>query len=186
MSKTFQEKFSIVQNTLKVAKTRFNKFGGYQFRNTEDIMEAVKPLLLEYNLTLTIDEEMVVLGTTEQRFYKNVIATISDGREKVSVSSFTREDESQKGLTSSQLSGAVGSYGAKMALRGLFLLDDTNDDDATNTHGKEPKQLEKPSLSAQPESPNAEKQEKEVPKPTSFKRSPKTVPTKETGGDDDY
>ena len=78
---------------------------------------------------------MVVLGNSE-RFYKKITATISDGTASVSSTSYTREDEMQKGLTHSQLSGAVGSYGAKMALRGLLLLDDTNDDDATNDHGK--------------------------------------------------
>lgn len=135
---TLNEKLSDIQTQLKVGKNRFNKFGGYNFRSTEDIMEGIKPLL--NGLTLTINESMEVLGEQEfARFYKKVIASISDGKDVISAVSYTREDENQKGLSQAQLSGSVSSYGAKMALRGLFLLDDTPDDDALNTHGKENK-----------------------------------------------
>lgn len=135
---TLNEKLSEIQTQLKVGKPRFNKFGGYHFRSTEDIMEGVKPLLK--GLTLTINESMEALGEMEHtRFYKKVVASISDGKDTISSVSYTREDEGQKGMSQAQLSGSVSSYGAKMALRGLFLLDDTPDDDALNTHGKEDK-----------------------------------------------
>jgi hypothetical protein len=135
---TLNEKLSNIQTQLKVGKPRFNKFGGYHFRSTEDIMEGVKPLLK--GLTLTINESMEVLGEMEfARFYKKVVASISDGKDVINSVSYTREDEGQKGMTQAQLSGSVSSYGAKMALRGLFLLDDTPDDDTLNTHGKEDK-----------------------------------------------
>jgi hypothetical protein len=176
MSKTLQEKLSEIQSTLNCPKTLYNKFGNYAYRSTELILEAVKPLLLQHQLVLTLDEDMKVLGEGNNRFYKKIIASITDGKDTISVSSFTREDESQKGLTQSQLSGAVGSYGAKMALRGLFLLDDTQDDDATNTHGKE----DKPA----PEKPKVVDQKA----PESFKRKPKAVsaakPSEDT--EDDY
>ena len=135
MSLTIYEKLTVIQSELKVGKNLVNKFGGYNFRNTESIFEALKPFLSKHKLHLLLQEDMVVLGNSE-RFYKKITATISDGTASVSSTSYTREDEMQKGLTHSQLSGAVGSYGAKMALRGLLLLDDTNDDDATNDHGK--------------------------------------------------
>lgn len=137
--KTFNQKVAEIQQKIKVGKNRVNKFGGYNYRSTEDILEGIKPLLGD--LTLTINEEMIVLGDhggpgVTARFYKKVVATLSDGENSLSASSMTREDDSQKGMTQAQLSGSVSSYGAKMALRGLALLDDTQDDDATNDHGK--------------------------------------------------
>jgi hypothetical protein len=177
---SLNEKLSQIQTTLNCPKSLLNKFGGYYYRSTESILEAVKPLLLQHKLVLTIDEDMKVLGGDHSpRFYKQIIASITDGKDTISVSSFTREDESQKGLTQSQLSGAVGSYGAKMALRGLFLLDDTQDDDATNTHGKEDKPApEKPKVTAVVDQKA----------PESFKRKPKAVsaakPSEDT--EDDY
>jgi len=178
MSKTLQEKLSEIQSTLNCPKSLYNKFGNYAYRSTELILEAVKPLLLQHKLVLTLNEDMKVLGGEDPRFYKQIIASITDGKDTISVSSFTREDESQKGLTQSQLSGAVGSYGAKMALRGLFLLDDTQDDDATNTHGKE----DKPA----PEKPKAVAVDQKAPE--SFKRKPKAAsaakPSEDT--EDDY
>lgn len=133
---TLQTKLTKIQQTLKVEKGQYNNFGKYSFRSTEDILEGVKPLLGD--LRLTISERMEVLGTNEHsRFYKITTAEISDGKESIQVSSWTREDEKVGGMTHSQLSGSVSSYGTKMALRGLFLIDDTKDADATNTHGKD-------------------------------------------------
>ena len=174
---SLNKRLSEIQKILKVEKSQFNKFGGYNFRSTEDILEGVKPLLGD--LTLKIDEDMVCLGTLEHRFYKKVTATISDGKESIAVTSYTREDDSQKGMSHSQLSGAVGSYGAKMALRGLFLIDDTRDADATNTHGKE----DKPAPTKPVESPA--KDVKAEPAPESFKRKPKTKPEAPKGSEED-
>ena len=45
-------------------------------------------------------------------------------------------DLNQKGMQTSQQFGAASTYGKKYALGNLFLIDDTEDADATNKHGK--------------------------------------------------
>lgn len=125
------EKLAAIQLELKAPKKQYNKFGGYAYRNCEDILEAVKPLL--NGLILTISDEMVLVGN---RVYVKATATISDGSESLFVHAYAREPESRKGMDDSQVTGSASSYARKYALNGLFLIDDTKDADATN----EPKQ----------------------------------------------
>lgn len=134
MSKTFIEKVSNIQATLKAPKSQRNNFGNYNYRNQEDILEAVKPLLKEAGLVLTISDQLEGLGN---RIYIKSTATITDGKDSLSNTAFAREAETQKGMSDSQVSGSASSYARKYALNGLFLIDDTKDDDATNTHGKD-------------------------------------------------
>lgn len=130
------EKLIIVQSTLKAPKNQRNNFGNYNYRSCEDILEAVKPILAGQGLILTITDDMVMLGN---RFYVKATATISDGENSISNSAFAREEETKKGLDSSQITGSTSSYARKYALNGLLCIDDTKDADATNTHGKEEK-----------------------------------------------
>ena len=51
-------------------------------------------------------------------------------------------DLQQKGMQVPQQYGSASSYGKKYALGNLLLIDDTQDADATNTHGKETKTTE--------------------------------------------
>lgn len=131
------EKLIKVQSTLKAPKNQRNNFGNYNYRSCEDILEAVKPLLAENGLVLTISDDMVMLGN---RFYVKATATISDGESSITNSAFAREEETKKGMDSSQITGSASSYARKYALNGLLCIDDTKDADATNTHGKEEKQ----------------------------------------------
>lgn len=117
-----------IQSELKAPKEQFNKFGNYNYRNCEDILEALKPLLKKYNCTLTLTDEVVLIGT---RFYIKALATISDGKEILSTSSYARESEEKKGMDASQITGAASSYARKYALNGLFLIDDNKDVDST-------------------------------------------------------
>lgn len=118
-----------IQNELKAPKSQFNKFGGYKYRNAEDILEAVKPLLFKHKCTLTISDDIVCAG---DRIYVKATAIISNGADSISVSAFAREPESQKGMSESQITGASSSYARKYALNGMFAIDDTKDSDATN------------------------------------------------------
>lgn len=120
-----------IQYGLKAPKNQRNNFGGYNYRSCEDIMEAVKPLLREFNVVLTVSDEMVLVG---DRIYVKATATLSDGEDSISNSAFAREAESKKGMDESQITGAASSYARKYALNGLFCIDDTKDADATNTH----------------------------------------------------
>ncbi|AWZ48432.1 recombinase [Clostridiaceae bacterium 14S0207] len=129
------EKLLKVQSELKAPKSQFNKFGNYAYRNCEDILEAVKPLLQQNKLSLTIADEILLVG---DRYYIKAIATIVDIEtgDKESVSAFAREEENKKGMDASQLTGSTSSYARKYALNGLFCIDDTKDSDTTNTDSK--------------------------------------------------
>lgn len=123
-----------VQNELKAPKNQWNGFGKYNYRNQEDILEAVKPLLLKHGLTMCISDEIVCIG--ERYYIKATVTVYCEGEGRI-VSGFAREEENKKGMDASQLTGATSSYARKYALNGMFLIDDTKDSDATNTHGKE-------------------------------------------------
>ena len=128
-------KLLIVQMALKAPKNQKNTFGNYNYRSCEDIVEAVKPILVENNLLLTISDELVQKG---ERYYikATIIITDTETGKKHEVSGYAREEENKKGMDSMQLTGATSSYARKYALNGMFAIDDTKDSDATNEHGK--------------------------------------------------
>ena len=128
------EKLRAVQSALKAPKGQENKFGGYKYRSCEDILEAVKPLLAQNGLALTISDEVVMVG---ERYYIRATAMLTDGDQVHSVTAQAREPESRKGMDEAQVTGSSSSYARKYALNGLFCIDDTKDPDATNTHGKD-------------------------------------------------
>lgn len=125
-----------VQSKLKSPKSQFSKFGNYAYRNCEDILEALKPLLAEVKAVVNISDEVVLVG---ERYYIKATVKFIDAEtgEFVEASAMAREEESKKGMDSSQLTGSTSSYARKYALNGLFAIDDTKDSDTTNTHGKE-------------------------------------------------
>jgi len=134
---TINEKLSKIQVEFKSKKSRFNSFGKYNFRSAEDILEATKPFLKELGVTITVNEELLTMkpGSCDQPVLKTV-ATISDGKDSISATAIVGVDTEQKGMQMPQRYGAASSYGKKYALGNLFLIDDTQDSDATNTHGK--------------------------------------------------
>lgn len=116
-----------IQHKLKAPKGQFNKFGNYKYRSAEDILEAVKPLLYEQGLLLTLTDDAVMLV---DRHYIKATATITDGKGLlITNTAYAREDESKKGMDGSQITGTSSSYARKYALNGLFLIDDTKDAD---------------------------------------------------------
>ncbi|MCR8690583.1 MULTISPECIES: ERF family protein [Campylobacter] len=130
-----------IQTELKAPKTQFNKFGGYQYRSCEDIVEALKPLQEKYKCVVLLNDELVIIG---DRYYIKATATIVNEKgDKLSVSALAREPENKKGMDESQITGSSSSYARKYALNGLFAIDDTKDADATNTHDKEPSKNQK-------------------------------------------
>jgi len=134
---TINEKLSKIQVEFKSKKSRFNSFGKYNFRSAEDILEATKPFLKELNVSITVNEELLTMkpGSCDQPVLKTV-ATISDGKDSISATAIVGVDTEQKGMQMPQRYGAASSYGKKYALGNLFLIDDTQDSDATNQHGK--------------------------------------------------
>lgn len=137
--KDFVSKVAKIQATLKAPKGQMNKFGNYRYRSCEDILEAVKPLLENSGIILTVSDEVVVFAenSPNPRFYVKAIATLTDGINSVTNTALARESEEKKGMDTAQVTGACSSYARKYALNGLLLIDDTKDADATETHGKE-------------------------------------------------
>ena len=131
-----QEKLMNIQYELKCNKSQYNSFGRYAYRSSEDILEAVKPLLYKYKATLVINDDIVLIG---DRFYVKATSKITDIEtgECVESTAFAREDESQKGMSSAQVTGSVSSYARKYSMNALFAIDDNKDADSINTHNKE-------------------------------------------------
>lgn len=132
MGSELLQKLVDVQGKLKAPKGQYNNFGKYKYRSCEDILEAVKPLLVERGLLLTIKDEVLMVG---ERYYIRAIAAITDGTNSIEAVAFAREEETKKGMDSSQVTGAASSYARKYALNGLFCIDDNKDSDTTN-HGE--------------------------------------------------
>ena len=131
--KELNHKLAQIQTELKVKKSSYNSFGKYYFRKAEDILEAVKPFLLKHNVSVTINENIIC---SEPVPMLQSTAVISDGENQISTTAVVGVDLNQKGMQTSQQFGAASSYGKKYALGNLFLIDDTQDADGSNDHGK--------------------------------------------------
>jgi len=130
---TLNEKLATIQTKFKSKKSRFNSFGKYNFRSAEDILEATKPFLLELGVTVTINEQIISVDPLPMM---QSTASISDGDNAIYANAIVGVDLNQKGMNVPQQFGSASSYAKKYALGNLFLIDDTADSDATNTHGK--------------------------------------------------
>ena len=130
---TLHEKLAYIQQRLNAPKDAYNKAFNYRYRSAESILAAVKPLLNETGLVLTLSDTVEQCGG---RVYIKAAAELSDGKEIKTVTALAREPESKKGSDDSQITGAASSYSRKYALCGLFAIDDNKDADATNTHDK--------------------------------------------------
>ena len=129
---TINQKLATIQTEFKSKKSRFNSFGKYYFRSAEDILEAIKPFLLKYGVTVTVNEKLIVSEPTP---VIKTTATIHDEKGmKISTSSIVGVDLMQKGMQTPQQFGSASSYGKKYALGNLFLIDDTADSDPVNDH----------------------------------------------------
>jgi len=123
--KDLVKKLAEIQKTLNAPKNQRNNFGNYNYRNCEDILQAVKPLLGDY--VLTVWDDIQVIG---DRVYVKATAQISDGKDVINTTAFAREPLSKKGMDESQITGAASSYARKYALNGLLLIDDNKDADS--------------------------------------------------------
>jgi hypothetical protein len=125
-----------IQSELKAPKNQLNNFGGYNYRSCEDILEAVKPLLVKHGCTLTIFDEVKEIGGL---VFIEATASLQKGEEGRSVTAQAGINPERKGMDIAQSFGASSSYARKYALNGLFLIDDNKDPDATNTHDSDTK-----------------------------------------------
>jgi hypothetical protein len=125
--KELNQKLAVIQTKLKAKKSSYNSFGKYHFRKSEDILEAIKPFLIEHGVTVTINEE--IMATDPVPTIKST-ATISDGENSIHATALVGVDLNQKGMQTAQQFGAASTYGKKYALGNLLLIDDTEDADA--------------------------------------------------------
>ncbi len=146
--KELNQKLAVVQTELKAKKSSYNSFGKYYFRKSEDILEAIKPFLIEHGVTVIINEEMIA---TDPVPTMQTTATFSDGENAIHATALVGVDLNQKGMQTAQQFGAASTYGKKYALGNLLLIDDTEDADS----GKKPtgavdkiKQAAKPKITA--------------------------------------
>ena len=137
------EKLLKAQVELKAPKGQYNSFGKYKYRSCEDILEALKPVLDKFKLTLFIKDD--VIEVNGRNYVKAVITLVNIEKpdEFIETSALAREEREKKGMDGSQITGASSSYARKYALNGMFMIDDTKDSDSTNTHGKDKTEQEK-------------------------------------------
>ncbi len=122
-----------IQAKLKAPKGQFNSFGKYHYRSAEDILEAVKKVVNPMGFSIVLTDQMKEIGG---RIYVEATASLFNGELEYSATGFAREEETKKGMDGSQITGSASSYSRKIALNGLFAIDDTKDSDSTNDHGK--------------------------------------------------
>lgn len=123
------EKLLKVQSALKAPKNQYNDFGKYHFRNCEDILESVKPLLIENGLVLILSDNIVTKGEKNYVEASALLVNTEEPVENHKVTAYAREPENKKGMDDSQLTGTASSYARKYALNGLFDIDDAKDPD---------------------------------------------------------
>ena len=145
--KELNQKLAQIQTELKTKKSSYNSFGKYYFRKAEDILEAVKPFLLKHGVSVTINEDMI---HTDPVPTLQSTATITDGVDYIKATAIVGVDLQQKGMQTAQQFGAASSYGKKYALGNLFLIDDTQDADGSNDHGKKSNVVNKIKQAAKP------------------------------------
>lgn len=146
------EKLMQVQQKLKAPKSQYNKFGNFYYRSCEDIQEAVKPILSEVKAVLTVDDELILIGS---RYYLKATARFTDAEDGTSIcnTAYAREAEKKSGMDDAQITGSCSSYARKYALNGLFCIDDAKDPDYPQGQTEKPsgrqqtRQQSKPAVS---------------------------------------
>lgn len=133
MTVSITERLSKIQLELKAPKGQWNDFSKYNYRNCEDILEAVKPKL--GGLVLTLSDKMVEVGG---RVYVEATAKLTDGENSIEITASAREALAKKGMDEAQVTGAASSYARKYALNGLFCIDDTKDADTMDNTNVRP------------------------------------------------
>lgn len=146
--KNITQKLIKVQSELKAPKGQKNTFGNYNYRSAEDILEAVKPLLSEQGLLMTITDIIDQIG---ERYYIQAKVILTDGEDTVEVTGYARESLNKKGMDDSQITGTASSYARKYAMNGLFLIDDTKDSDSNENRTERENRAKKADVEAERE-----------------------------------
>ncbi len=133
---TIYQKLSLIQKEFKSKKSRYNSFGKYNFRSAEDILEALKPYNEKYKVYFVVHEQFQMSNLNVPIIETRAQIHDTESEAFISATAIVGVDLNQKGMQVPQQFGSASSYGKKYALGNLLLIDDTQDSDATNTHGK--------------------------------------------------
>lgn len=128
------EKLFHIQQNIKCGKGKRNDFGKFNYRNSEMILEAAKPLAKEVGCAILLSDELCYIG---ERYYvkaKAELVDISTGNSIITYA-YAREEKERKGMDASQITGSSSSYARKYALGGLLALDDGRDADSMDNSG---------------------------------------------------
>jgi hypothetical protein len=131
-----------IQSKLKVAKKFVARSATgsarYNYRNCEQVLEAVKPLLGD--LSLVLSDEAIAVG---DRVYIKATARLSDGVVGIDATACVCEEREPKHMSVGQSTGATSSYARKYALCGLFAIDSGGKDiDALPAKSEQPKEID--------------------------------------------
>ncbi|QBX25279.1 ERF family protein [Streptococcus gordonii] len=148
---TIYEKLANIQNELKAPKNQYNSFGKYNYRNAEDIEEALKPICLKYRATCLISDVTTEELSNELVTKVSVILLDWDSESIIKVTGRAREERTKKGMDASQVSGGAQSYATKYALSQMFLIDDSKDADTDADYIQSGRAEKKPSSKKQAE-----------------------------------
>lgn len=133
---------------LQVAKNHQNKFGGYNYRNAEDILAGLKPLMVEYGIVVLIGDTIEMVG---DRYYVKATVKVydtEDGSLLAENAAYAREAAIKKGMDEAQITGSASSYARKYALAGMFNLSPAADPDELDEPVKEEKKEYKKPIEA--------------------------------------
>lgn len=136
------EKLSVIQQELIAPKNQYNSYGKYNYRSCEDILEGLKPFMDKLKVAVKVSDEIVLVG---DRYYIKATASLIDVESEAVISNtaYAREEETVKGMSSSQITGSASSYARKYALNGLFCIDDVKDADTRDNRQKEAEEQKK-------------------------------------------
>ena len=124
-----------IQNEIKAPKGQVNKFGNYNYRSCEDILMAVKPLLVKHNASILITDEIKEVDGIP--YVEATVVFKSADNEALSVKAQAGINPNRKGMDIAQSFGSSSSYARKYALAGLLLLDDNKDSDSMDNSKEE-------------------------------------------------
>lgn len=178
--KNIYEKLMYIQAKLKAPKGQYNKYGGYNFRSCEDILEGLKPLLQECEVALLISDDIVMIG--DRYYIKATVKLVDNEKAEVIATAYARETEHRTGMDNAQVTGATSSYARKYALNGLFCIDDTKDPDALEYSIQQSGQKETKTDSQSNQSPAQQASPPQKLKPSAAKTHHCTVCGKEIDG----
>jgi hypothetical protein len=128
------KRLSKIQRALKAPKDQ--KGYGFVYRKASDILQAVKPLLEEDNLTILLNDTIQEIGG---KYFLHAEAGLFDenGQQIAGAGGFAMMD-AHKGMSAEQATGSASSYARKYALCGLLAIDDSTDDPDGLPHDTEP------------------------------------------------